>query len=162
MSSSMPPKEDDEEPETTKTVAICREKDLEALEPDRIGVKRRTGPKPLPTDAAGAVNGGTIQVKPANPSIKTEPPSVQGKGLQRRTSSQAESKPKEPARQPSSQEKKGVTKTPSLKREQSDIFKSFSKPQAKVSQKETDSSARASPVPQAVRAALADSCMPCV
>lgn len=51
---------------------------------------------------------------------------------------------------PKAQEKKVATKTPGLKREQSDIFKSFAKPRAAVSRENTESSTGATPILQAV------------
>ncbi|KAL8666343.1 MAG: hypothetical protein Q9202_001614 [Teloschistes flavicans] len=149
MSSSMPQKEEDDELLTARTVALCRQEDLEGAQ--AIPIYIPTGPRPLPTDSAAALNGGSAKVKSANPPMKKKSPSIQnqeGTGIQRRTSSQVESKPKEPAAKQSTREGKDVGKTPSLKREQSDLFKSFSKTQAKVSRKSTDSSAGASPAPQ--------------
>ncbi|KAL8639683.1 MAG: hypothetical protein Q9228_003306 [Teloschistes exilis] len=111
-------------------------------------VKRRTVPGPLPTGTAAAAVGGNAKGKSADPPAKNEVPSTktqEGVEIQRKTSSQVESKPKHPAAKPSSQERKGVGKTPSLKREQSDIFKSFAMTPAKVSRNNTDSSAGASP-----------------
>ncbi|KAL9581487.1 MAG: hypothetical protein Q9212_003871 [Teloschistes hypoglaucus] len=116
-------------------------------------VKRRTVPKPLPTSSTAAAVGGNTKGKSADPPTKKEAPSTktqEGPEIQRKTSSQAESKPKEPTAKPSSQERKGVGKTPGLKREQSDIFKSFAKTPAKVSRMNTDSSAGASPASEVV------------
>ncbi|KAL8906463.1 MAG: hypothetical protein Q9207_002001 [Kuettlingeria erythrocarpa] len=62
----------------------------------------------------------------------------EGKANQRRTSSIDESKLEEPEKRQSSQEKKAATKTLGLKREQSDIFKSFAKPRAKVSRENSE------------------------
>lgn len=81
-----------------------------------------------------------------NQSAKTS----KGKDNQQRTSSIEETKPKGPERQQSAHEKKAPTKTPAMKREQSDIFKSFAKPRAKVSRDNTESSTAPSPAPQEV------------
>lgn len=125
-------------------------------------MKRRTVPRPLPTGTAAAAVGGNAKGKSADPPTKNEVPSTktqEGIGIQRKTSSQGESKPKHPAAKPSSQERKGVGKTPSLKREQSDIFKSFAKTAAKVSRNNTDSSAGASPASE-VCTILSRLCLP--
>ncbi|KAL9002539.1 MAG: hypothetical protein Q9188_004537 [Gyalolechia gomerana] len=172
MSSSMPHKEEGEEPQAVRSVVMCREEDLKgrsvmtasappnlhiladcnrktyeknAMEdPLKVGqqygtiqnaqVRRRTGPKPI----VAAVP------KTEGSSAKLPDP----KASQWRTSDQADTKPKnQPSRQ-NIQEKKIVSRAPSLKRDQSDIFKSFAKPRAQISRENTDSSAGASPAPQ--------------
>lgn len=116
-------------------------------------MQRRTGPRPIPPTSVSKFNGGGLGSKALSPAVKAETATQpeDGKKIQRRTSSQGESKPKDQTRQQSAQEKKGASKTPGLKREQSDIFKSFSKPQAKVSRTNTESSVEASSTPKTVR-----------
>ncbi|KAL8723527.1 MAG: hypothetical protein Q9225_000162 [Loekoesia sp. 1 TL-2023] len=144
MSSSMPQKEDDEEPQVVRSIVMCREEDIEDFE------QRRTGPKSILTSSMPVVE---KRNRTATPAIKAETPSAKSsdsKASLRRTSSQGETKPKDQMSQQSTQEKKGAVKTTGLKRDQSDIFKSFAKPHAKVSRENTDSSAGASEAPQIV------------
>ena len=96
---------------------------------------------------------GAIAPKALNPAVKAdtepnqarEPRAPLGKAVGR-----IEAKPKEETSQQSSQQKKTTTKAPNLKREKSDIFKSFAKAPNKVSRENTESSAGASPVPKVV------------
>lgn len=86
--------------------------------------------------------------------MKAEPqpnPGRETKALPAKTASRSEAKPKDETPQQSSQQKKPATKTPGLKRDKSDIFKSFAKAPSKVSRENTASSAVASPAPKAVR-----------
>ncbi|KAL8913800.1 MAG: hypothetical protein Q9171_001403 [Xanthocarpia ochracea] len=120
MSSSMPQQEDEEEHLAVKTVTLCREEDLEAHKAVNPAVKEET-----------------------EPNQAREPKAPLGKAV-----GGIEAKPKEETPQQSSQQKKTTTKAPNLKREKSDIFKSFAKAPNKVSRENTESSAGASPVPK--------------
>ncbi|KAL8916506.1 MAG: hypothetical protein Q9208_008484 [Pyrenodesmia sp. 3 TL-2023] len=156
MSSSIPQKDGDEEPLSVKYIAMCREEDLEGRQYGIIQnaqVKRRTGTKSVATAVTPTVTKGSQgpktshhASKPDNRSAKTS----EGKDNQRRTSSTEETKPKGSERQQSAQEKKAPTKTQGMKRENSDIFKSFAKPRAHVSRDNTESSTAPSPAPQEV------------
>ncbi|KAL8944602.1 MAG: hypothetical protein Q9211_000527 [Gyalolechia sp. 1 TL-2023] len=97
-------------------------------------VRRRTGPGPIP---AAVLKTEPSSAKPSDPKVP-----------QRGTSIQADTKPKNRPSQQKIQEKKTFSKTPSLKKDQSDIFKTFAKPRAPISRESTDSSAGASPAPQ--------------
>ncbi|KAL8915618.1 MAG: hypothetical protein Q9172_006835 [Xanthocarpia lactea] len=111
----------------------------------------RTGPRPSPAQSTPVASRGTIAPKASNPAVKPEtepnqarePKAPLGKAVGR-----IEAKPKEETPQQSSQQKKTTTKAPNLKREKSDIFKSFAKAPNKVSRENTESSAGASPVPK--------------
>ncbi|KAL8862117.1 MAG: hypothetical protein Q9178_001572 [Gyalolechia marmorata] len=167
MSSSMPQQEDEEEHLAVKTVTLCREEDLEAAakcateDPLLAGrqygtihnarVKRRTGLRPPPAQSTPVASRGTTAPKASSPVVKAEtepsqarePKAPLGKAVGR-----IEAKPKEEKPQQSSQQKKTTTKAPNLKREKSDIFKSFAKAPNKISRENTESSAGASPVPK--------------
>lgn len=106
-----------------------------------IEFKRRTAKRPpIPPQSASAVKstGKLFNEAPAvKPSTQTsnnadQPPSS---GKASRPTSQAESK---------DVEKKTASKAAPLKRETSDIFKSFSKPKTKLSRENTSSSGGAS------------------
>lgn len=111
---------------------------------DRFILKRRTGKRPvMPAQAAPmAKNKEKPSMKPQLPRItkqessSLDPPSSSGNPST--LTPQAESK---------ASDKKPLSKPISLKREQSDIFKSFSKPGAKFIREATDSSAGTSPAP---------------
>ncbi|KAL8782514.1 MAG: hypothetical protein Q9213_005317 [Squamulea squamosa] len=117
-------------------------------------VKRRTGARPLPSQTAPAASRASLGSKASTPTVKAETKPNQAptsKALPSKATprSEAKPKPKDETPQQSSQQKKPATKTPALKREQSDIFKSFSKPPNKVSRENTASSAGgASPAPK--------------
>ncbi|KAI4277199.1 MAG: hypothetical protein L6R38_005481 [Xanthoria sp. 2 TBL-2021] len=167
MSSSMPQPEEEEEQLAVKTVTLCREEDLEATkyateDPLQAGrqygtiqnarVKRRTGPRPVPAQSTPTASKGTLAPKASTPAVKAETkpiPARETKALPSKTASRSETKPKDETPQQSSQQKKPAAKTPGLKREQSDIFKSFAKPPNKVSRENTGSSVGASPAPKA-------------
>ncbi|KAL8769982.1 MAG: hypothetical protein Q9209_004229 [Squamulea sp. 1 TL-2023] len=202
MSSSMPHREDEEEPLAVKTISICREEDLEEIKAKFAGkvsihiyslgpstiqnihilsecnraaavkcasedplsagrqygtiqnprVKRRTGARPLPAQTAPAASRASLDSKASTPAMKAETKPSQAptsKALSSQAADRSETKSKDETPQQSSQQKKPATKTPALKREQSDIFKSFSKPPNKVSRENTASSAGgASPAPK--------------
>ncbi|CAO1601614.1 CDC27 protein [Xanthoria calcicola] len=115
-------------------------------------VKRRTGPRPLPAQSTSAATKASLTPKASTPAVKTgtQPnPARETKALPAKTASRSEAKPKDETSQQSSQQKKPATKTPALKRDKSDIFKSFAKPPNKVSRENTASSAVASPAPKA-------------
>ncbi|KAL8953377.1 MAG: hypothetical protein Q9222_000754 [Ikaeria aurantiellina] len=105
-------------------------------------VKRRTGPRPTPSSTPVATNRGSL-------GASTAVPAPESRNLQRKVSEQEDVRPKSRASQLDSQEKKPTAKPPRLKKEQSDIFKSFSKPREKVSRENTGTSTAASPVPNA-------------
>ncbi|KAL8853521.1 MAG: hypothetical protein Q9221_001680 [Calogaya cf. arnoldii] len=114
-------------------------------------VKRKTGPRPLPAHATPTASKGTLGPKASTPAVKAETkpnPARETKALPSKTASRSEAKPKDETPQQSSQQKKPATKTPGLKREQSDIFRSFAKPSNKVSRENTGSSAGTSPAPK--------------
>ncbi|KAI4203972.1 MAG: hypothetical protein LQ346_001684 [Caloplaca aetnensis] len=109
-------------------------------------VRRRTGTKPVTAAATPTISKGT-RVPHHTSKIDTESSMTsEGKDNQRRTSSIDESKLEEPEKRQSIQEKKAATKTLGLKREQSDIFKSFAKPRAKVSRENSEGLIGPSPV----------------
>ena len=123
--------------------------------------QRRTGAQPIVAAPAAKANGRGLGLKSSSSAVKAESPTAQvkadtparvknGKGPQRRTSNQEEPKSTEQTRRQSTQEKKGPAKPPGLKKEQSDIFKSFSKPQPKVSRTNTESSVEATTTPTTV------------
>ncbi|KAL9594103.1 MAG: hypothetical protein Q9219_007218 [cf. Caloplaca sp. 3 TL-2023] len=92
--------------------------------------------------------------KASDPATKAETPAVKdlgSKASQSRMSTQEAIKPKDQASQPRIHEKKVASQMPGLKRDQSDIFKAFSKPHTKVSRESTSSSIGDSSTPQAVR-----------
>ncbi|KAI4258996.1 MAG: hypothetical protein L6R42_004809 [Xanthoria sp. 1 TBL-2021] len=169
MSSSMPQQEEEEERLAVKTVTLCREEELEAAkhaseDPLQAGrqygtiqnarVKRRTGPRPIPAQSTPTASKGTLAPKASTPAVKAETkpnPARETKALPAKTASRSEAKPKDETPQQSSQQKRSAAKTPGLRREQSDIFKSFAKPANKVSRENTGSSVGASPAPKAVR-----------
>lgn len=92
-----------------------------------------------------------VAVKPPNPSESSQGP---GKPVSKNAkassqdSSRAEIKPKVKTEDSKSSDKKINSKPPATKREHSDIFKSFSKPRAKLSRESTSSSTGA-PAPAA-------------
>ncbi|KAL8840689.1 MAG: hypothetical protein Q9170_001207 [Blastenia crenularia] len=111
-------------------------------------VRRRTGQRPLPATSMPLVNRVS---KVSNEAMKAETASgtpLDPKATLRRTSTQGETKPKDQAPEQNTQEKRSTPKLPSLKRDQSDFFKSFAKPHTKLSRENTDSSVGASPAPQ--------------
>ncbi|KAI4261120.1 MAG: hypothetical protein L6R42_003673 [Xanthoria sp. 1 TBL-2021] len=115
-------------------------------------VKRRTGPRPITAQSTPTASKGTLAPKASTPAVKaeTKPNSVrETKALPNKMASRSETKPKDETPQQSSQQKKPATKTHGLKREQSDIFKSFAKPPNKVSRENTGSSVGASQAPKA-------------
>ncbi|KAL8796430.1 MAG: hypothetical protein Q9182_007389, partial [Xanthomendoza sp. 2 TL-2023] len=115
-------------------------------------VKRRTGPRPLPPQSASIMGKGSSGPRASTRVAKVEIAAAKvesPKALQGQASGRGEVKLKNEARQQSSQEKKPAPKAPAMKREQSDIFKSFSKPQPKTSRENTQSSTGASPAPKA-------------
>ncbi|CAL8578247.1 CDC27 protein [Xanthoria parietina] len=115
-------------------------------------VKRRTGPRPLPAQSTAAATKASHPPKASTPAVKTETqpnPARETKALPAKTASRSEAKPKDETPQQSSQQKKPATKTPGLKRDKSDIFKSFAKAPSKISRENTASSAGASPAPKA-------------
>ncbi|KAL8709946.1 MAG: hypothetical protein Q9220_005396 [cf. Caloplaca sp. 1 TL-2023] len=126
LSSSMPQPDDDEEPLAVRSITICREEDLD-------------GPRPVPTPTPVAAGRGSLGSTAAAPA-KEE------KSSQRKISTQEEISSKARSLQLGSQEKKATAKPPRLKKEASDIFKSFAKPRGKVSRENTESSAAPSPV----------------
>lgn len=65
---------------------------------------------------------------------------------QTKASSQAEVKPVVQSQPPPKSEKRAISKVSRPKREQPDIFKSFSKPKSKPSKEDTENSAGTSPV----------------
>ncbi|KAI4125814.1 MAG: hypothetical protein LQ338_004055 [Usnochroma carphineum] len=132
-SSSMPQKEENEESPAAKSVTMCRAEDLEA-------------------PAASTANKSSQGVKASNLANKAEPQPAKAqdsKSLQRRASSQGEPKPKDQEKKQRAQDTKAATKPSGLKRDASDIFKSFAKPRATLARENTGSSKGASPAPQA-------------
>ncbi|KAL8668713.1 MAG: hypothetical protein Q9168_006671 [Polycauliona sp. 1 TL-2023] len=117
-------------------------------------VKRRTGSKPQPAQSAPANNKTTLAPKAATPTVKTEPkpnPFHEAKAPSSKALGLSQTKPKEATpQQQSTQQKKPATKTPALKKEKSDIFKSFAKPPTKISRENTGSSVGVSPAPPKV------------
>ncbi|KAL8873886.1 MAG: hypothetical protein Q9174_000715 [Haloplaca sp. 1 TL-2023] len=173
LSSSIPQKDDTESQSTANLhiLSDCNRKTVandSSEDPLTVGrqygiiqnsrVKRRTGARPVTAAPTTKDNGRSLGFKNSSPAVKAETPKAQVKsdspaelknvkGSQQRPSSQEEPKPKEQTRRQSTQEKKGLTKPPGLKKEQSDIFKSFSKPQPKVSRTNTDNSIEAASTP---------------
>ncbi|KAI4152570.1 MAG: hypothetical protein LQ341_000677 [Variospora aurantia] len=169
MSSSMPQKEYSKESLAVRSIAICREEDLEAYEnyktedPLKVGrqygliqnarVSRRTAVRYTQTAAISVVNKGNdarTSSQAMNPEHQpaTAPDS---KKNQWRTSSQEDKKPRVKEEQHNTQESKMASHTPVLRREQSDIFKSFAKPRSKITRETTGNSAATSSAPQTVR-----------
>ncbi|KAL8656178.1 MAG: hypothetical protein Q9210_000430 [Variospora velana] len=200
MSSSMPQKEDSEESLAVRSVAICREEDLEGIkktfhrltsihvyslgpsaiqnlqiladcnqtayenykteDPLKVGrqygliqnarVSRRTAAKYTLPAATSVVNNGH-DARTSSPAMDPEHQSataLDSKNNQWRTSSQGDKKPRVKDEQHNTHESKMATKTPVLRREHSDIFKSFAKPRSKITQETTGNSAATSPAPQ--------------
>ncbi|KAL8699139.1 MAG: hypothetical protein Q9224_001548, partial [Gallowayella concinna] len=117
-------------------------------------LQRRTGPRPSPAQSSSITGRDIRRGKASTPAAKVETKFAKAeipKALQGQASGRGEVKLKNEVRQKSSQEKKPATKAPTMKREQSDIFKSFSKPQPKLSRENTQSSTGASPTPKVVR-----------
>ncbi|KAL8812424.1 MAG: hypothetical protein Q9223_000339 [Gallowayella weberi] len=113
-------------------------------------VKRRTGPRPLPPQSASIMGKGSPGPKASTPVAKIETTAAKAespKALQGQASVPGEVKLNNGVRQHSSQEKKPAPKAPTMKREQSDIFKSFSKPQPTISRENTQSSTVSEDVP---------------
>ncbi|KAF6230980.1 hypothetical protein HO173_010888 [Letharia columbiana] len=118
------------------------------------GVKRRTGRRPpigaqpVPTEtvnekASSKSQGLNREQKNAVKSSDRPPPSDKST----KSTSQAAFAPDIRAERPRDVEKKPVSKPAAAKREQSDIFKSFSKPKAKLKHEDAGSSTGAFPVP---------------
>lgn len=102
--------------------------------------QRRTGPRPATMPVSVAATSLKTDAKPAGKSIPTDVPDNEPKGSK---ASQPQ-KPSQAERQHSQDKvQKPPTKRPVLKREQSDIFKSFSKPKAKTTRENTGSSSEA-------------------
>jgi len=116
-----------------------------------IAMQRRTGRQPLvaaPAPAAktiGRPSGKSQEISKQD--IKSgspfDRPSSSGKAS--KSTPQAESKPEPKAERAKDADKKVAPKAASLKREQSGLFKSFSKPKAKLKKEVTGSSAGESP-----------------
>ncbi|KAL8989729.1 MAG: hypothetical protein Q9177_001444 [Variospora cf. flavescens] len=116
-------------------------------------VSRRTAVRYTQTAAISVVNKGNdarTSSQAMNPEHQpaTAPAS---KKNQWRTSSQEDKKPRVKEEQHNTQESKMATHTPVLRREQSDIFKSFAKPRSKITRETTGNSAATSSAPQTVR-----------
>ncbi|MCJ1249775.1 hypothetical protein MMC30_007001 [Trapelia coarctata] len=111
-------------------------------------VKRRTGPRPA---IAPSSTTPVTQTKPASsvPASKVLP-KASTPSIFPSTLSQPLSKMEVKQEQPkaTSTSKKATTKTPAMKREMSDIFKSFSKPKPKLTKEETGSSHGGTPAPE--------------
>ena len=107
-------------------------------------VRRRTARRPL------GIAPSIIAAKAVEKKASTKPQEIvrdSKAGLRAASSSSQDSKPigeAGPERKPS---EKTSSKMPALKKERSDIFKSFSKPKSSLQKETTDSSAAASPVP---------------
>ncbi|MCJ1472262.1 hypothetical protein MMC13_000909 [Lambiella insularis] len=101
-------------------------------------VKRRTGPRPITMPASVAATSSKVDLKPASRSTPIEAPEMKPK-----ESKLSQPQLKSEAKLPHSQDKgqNSFTKKTALKREQSDIFKSFSKP--KITREDTGSSIEA-------------------
>ncbi|KAL8997423.1 MAG: hypothetical protein Q9169_003286 [Polycauliona sp. 2 TL-2023] len=122
--------------------------------PDLFYQQRRTGARPQPAQATPSIGKATVAPKASTPTVKAESkpnPPRETKAPTSKAPAPSQAKPKDETPQQSSQSKKPATKTPGLKREQSDIFKSFAKPSNKLSRENTGSSVGASPAPEVVR-----------
>lgn len=120
---------------------------------DIIWLQRRTAVRYTQTAAISVVNKGNdarTSSQAMNPEHQpaTAPDS---KKNQWRTSSQEDKKPRVKEEQHNTQESKMASHTPVLRREQSDIFKSFAKPRSKITRETTGNSAATSSAPQTVR-----------
>ncbi|KAL8886106.1 MAG: hypothetical protein Q9192_006538 [Flavoplaca navasiana] len=120
--------------------------------PNVFYLQRRKGPRPIPAQPASTASRAIAGPKASTPTVKMEskPESArETKAPPGKATDSSQAKTKDEVPQQSSQLKKPATKTPGLKREQSDIFKSFAKPPNKLSRENTGSSAGASPAPKA-------------
>lgn len=116
---------------------------------DSFEFQRRSGRRPVLSSAPE----NTVKAeKPASDSQETGKSSLKNVEASAGESSApskpgGEAQPRSDAKieEPRSSDKKIMTKPPTMKREQSDIFKSFSKPKAKVNREDTRSSTGASP-----------------
>ncbi|MCJ1300326.1 hypothetical protein MMC08_003122, partial [Hypocenomyce scalaris] len=118
-------------------------------------VKRRAGRRPpvtapvvAPTKPAPKPAGQSQQA--STPSTKAEKASSQA-SRDSKEASPTDSGPEVKSQQPARTNKKTIGKPTAIKREQSDLFKSFSKPKAKLNREDTGSSVGDSPAPSAVQ-----------
>lgn len=120
---------------------------------DIIWLQRRAAAKHAPSIVTPIANRAN-DTRKSSTAIKPESqPLMAPKSTytQPRTSSLREKKQRDQEKQHSTQENLLATQTPGLKREQSEIFSSFAKPRANISQRSTGSPAAASPALQTVR-----------
>ncbi|KAK4696138.1 DNA polymerase delta subunit 3, partial [Lecanoromycetidae sp. Uapishka_2] len=165
MSSSMPQGEPEEGEAPQRSIILAREADLTAAKErfERIhsihvyslgpsSVQRRTGKRPLVAVPAALVAkptaklSGKVQAMSQQDPPSSSPfnrPSSSGKAAKSMPQVESISEPKTArANEP---DKKAMAKPAKLKREQSDLFKSFSKPSVKLKREDTGSSAEDSP-----------------
>ncbi|MCJ1316115.1 hypothetical protein MMC15_001435 [Xylographa vitiligo] len=115
------------------------------------GVKRRTRPRPSLVAAASTVaSEPKIEIKPVSSAIAaTLSENVQTGQVQILVETKHE--------QPKDANRRSASKKPALKREQSDIFKSFSKPKRKMKREGTESSIDANSTPATPKLEALDS-----
>jgi len=118
-----------------------------------IAMQRRTGRRPLiaaPAPAAKSVS------KPSSKPQETSKPDKKSStlfdrppssGRASKSTPQTECEPEPKLERAKDVDRKAASKPANLKREQSDLFKSFSKPKAKLKREDTGSSAGESPAP---------------
>lgn len=119
-----------------------------------IVMQRRTGRRPPYSAPAAQVAASTVGPRgKSQESSKQDPKSSSpfdrplSSGKARKATTQLESKTEPRFARAKEADKKATAKPANLKREQSDLFKSFSKPRAKFNKEDTGSSAGDSPVP---------------
>ena len=88
----------------------------------------------------------------AKPILKNAQASVDLPSISSKTRVIAEVRPEAKTEEPTTSDTKTATKLPTIRREQSDIFKSFSKPKPKLNREDTRSSTGASPAASAAPA----------
>ncbi|SLM33999.1 DNA polymerase subunit Cdc27 [Lasallia pustulata] len=118
-------------------------------------VKRRTGGRPPVTAPTIATTKPAAKSAPqtqqaSKPSTRIEKPASQA-SRDGKEASPAESGSDIKSQKPARTNKKATGKPTGLKREQSDLFKSFSKPRAKLNREDTASSVGDSPAPSAAQ-----------
>ncbi|MCJ1225014.1 hypothetical protein MMC12_001661 [Toensbergia leucococca] len=117
-------------------------------------VKRRKGPRPAlvaPVVTAVKSISTTSSMTQKRNGLAPNSPKASDENVPRcKVNNQQESKPDMDSQQPKNGSKRAIVKTPAIKREQSDFFKSMSKPKTKLDRENTDSSTGASPAPTIV------------
>ena len=127
---------------------------VEILCTDQLGMQRRKGPRPAlvaPVVTAVKSISTTSSMTQKRNGLAPNSPKASDENVPRcKVNNQQESKPDMDSQQPKNGSKRAIVKTPAIKREQSDFFKSMSKPKTKLDRENTDSSTGASPAPTIV------------